>query len=140
MKEEEKLAVAKKMNEEKKEFKLLDLTNHASQVLRKFFRQEDGDKTNYTATDLYEVLEMSEKKLKEDIKLAVQGLLQEIEEDIAYWKKVMKEYEEKELNAKTEEEKKEYDEYWKIAEQVHRVLNTRIKNLIKKWFPDEENE
>ena len=125
---------------EKKEFKPLDLTNHASQVLRKFFRQEDGDKTNYTATDLYEVLEMSEKKLKEDIKLAVQGLLQEIEEDIAYWKKVMKEYEEKELNAKTEEEKKEYDEYWKIAEQVHRVLNTRIKNLIKKWFPDEENE
>ena len=128
------------MNEEKKEFKLLDLTNHASQVLRKFFRQEDGDKTNYTATDLYEVLEISEKKLKEDIKLAVQGLLQEIEEDIAYWKKVMKEYEEKELNAKTEEEKKEYDEYWKIAEQVHRVLNTRIKNLIKKWFPDEVKE
>jgi len=63
---------------EKKEFKPLDLTNHASQVLRKFFRQEDGDKTNYTATDLYEVLEMSEKKLKEDIKLAVQGLLDEL--------------------------------------------------------------
>ena len=78
-----------------------------------------------------------EKYIKQRIKLAVQGLLQEIEEDIAYWKKVMKEYEEKELNAKTEEERKEYDEYWKIAEQVHRVLNTRIKNLIKKWFPDE---
>lgn len=42
----------------------------------------------------------------------------------------------KELNAKTEKERKEYDEYWKIAEQVHRVLNTRIKTIIKKWFPN----
>ena len=77
------------------------------------------------------------KEIKQKINLAVQGLLQEIEEDIAYWKKVMKEYEEKELNAKTKEERKKYDEYWKIAEQVHRVLNTRIKYLIKKYFPEE---
>jgi len=66
------------MSEEKKEFKPLNLTNHASQILREFLRRKNKDKTNYTATDLYEVLEMSEKKLKEDIKLAVQGLLDEL--------------------------------------------------------------
>ena len=72
----------------------------------------------------------------DDVKSAVQGLIKDVEEDIVYWKKEMEEYEEKELNAKTEEERKKYDEHWKIAEQVYRVLNTRIKNLIKKWFAD----
>jgi len=88
--------------------------------------------------DLYNIPEkrilLDFKEIKQKINLAVQGLLQEIEEDIAYWKKVMEEYEEKELNAKTEEERKEYDEYWKIAEQVHRVLDIRVRNLIKKYF------
>jgi len=75
----------KKMSEEKKEFKPLDLTNHASQVLRKFFRQEDGDKTNYTATDLYEVLEMSENKFRQQINEVIEGLLKEIDKAIGYY-------------------------------------------------------
>jgi len=79
---------------------------------------------------------VSRLELIELIKSAVRGLIKDVEEDIVYWKKEMEEYEEKELNAKTEEERKKYDEHWKIAEQVYRVLNTRIKNLIKKWFPD----
>ena len=72
----------------------------------------------------------------EDVKSAVQGLLEEIEGDIKYWKEEMEEYEEKSLNAKTDNEREEYTKYWEIAEQVHRVLKNRIKNLIKKWFPD----
>ena len=72
----------------------------------------------------------------ENVKSAVQGLLRDIEEDVKYWEKEMKEYEEKSLSAKTEEERKEYDKYWEIAEQVHRILEKRIKNLIKKWFAD----
>jgi len=93
----------------KKEFKPLDLTNHASQVLRKFFRQEDGDKTNYTATDLYEVLEMSENKFKQQIQEAVQGLLKEMEEI-------------------------------KLSNKTLLDLHYEIKQLIKKYFPDEVKE
>ncbi|RLE69133.1 MAG: hypothetical protein DRJ34_01530 [Thermoprotei archaeon] len=56
----------------------LDLTNHAPQILREFFKKRKGEST-YTATDLYEVLEMSEMKLKEKIKSAILELLKEIE-------------------------------------------------------------
>jgi len=102
------------------------------------------EKKKLNKTEIRSILKGSKeyllKEIKQRIQEAVQGLLKEIEEDIAYWKKVMEEYEEKELNAKTEEERKEYDEYWKIAEQVHRVLNTRIKYLIKKYFPEEVKE
>jgi len=56
----------------------LDLTNHAPQILREFFKKRKGEST-YTATDLYEVLEMSEMKFKEKIKSAILELLKEIE-------------------------------------------------------------
>ena len=67
------------MSEEKKEFKPLNLTNHASQILREFLKRKDKDKTNYTATDLYEVLEMSENKFRQQINEVIEGLLKEIE-------------------------------------------------------------
>jgi len=73
-------------------------------------------------------------EVKQRIRLAIQGLLKELEEDITYWKKEMVKYEEKFLNAKNIEEKRKYDEYWKVSEQVYRVLEKRIKNLIKKWL------
>ena len=73
------------MSEEKKEFKPLDLTNHASQILREFLKRKDKDKTNYTATDLYEVLEMSENKFRQQINEVIEGLLKEIDKAIGYY-------------------------------------------------------
>jgi len=75
----------------------LDLTNHTPQILREFFKKKKGDIT-YTATDLYEVLEMSEMKFKEKIKSAILELLEEIEATIL---ELLKEIEakEKEIDA-----------------------------------------
>ncbi len=92
----------------------LDLTNHTPQILREFFKKRKGEST-YTATDLYEVLELSEKKFKENIKLAIEGLLKDIEE----------------CND------------WSPIPLSNEIKKLTVKNLIKKWFPDifkEENE
>jgi len=75
-------------------------------------------------------------KFRERIKSAVQGLLNEIEEDIKYWEKEMDKYEDKLLNAKSKEERRIYDRAWKIAGEVHRILDVRVKELIKYYFKD----
>ena len=101
----------KKENEKEKP---LDLTNHAPQILREFFKKKKEEST-YTATDLYEVLEMSEKKFKEKIKLAIEGLFKEI--------------------------KIEKERYKEIKEVIAGLCLAEEK--IKKWFPDifkEKNE
>ena len=80
--------------------------------------------------------ELLRKEIRQRIKSAVQGLLNEIEEDIKYWEKEMDKYEDKLLNAKSKEERRIYDRAWKIAGEVHRILDVRVKELIKYYFKD----
>jgi len=125
--------------EENEKEKPLDLTNHAPQILREFFKKKKGEST-YTATDLYEVLEMSEMKFKEKIKSAIEKLLEAIEEKFI-------DFEQEHMRIRIVEKNYEPQvhfirkDYIKVTEEEWDAFRKEVLELIKKWFANVfENE